>query len=138
MKKMNKIKSKYRRAMSEISLYIELTLALFLTVAIIVMFIKLIGVGLDDLVNDTLELEYYLNYALSLAIGLEFVKMLCSHTPNTIIEVLMFAIARHMIVEHLTANQMLAGVLAIGGLFVVRRFLCDDEEGEEPLSMLDR
>lgn len=42
-----------------------------------------------DIWYDKLELEYYMEYAMSLAIGVEFVKMLCTHQPGTIIEVLL-------------------------------------------------
>ena len=61
--------------------------------------------------------------ALMLTIAIEFVKMLCMHTPGTIIEVLLFAIARHMIVESLPPLQNLIIVLAIVILFAARKYL---------------
>ena len=36
--------------------------------------------------------------AFNLVIGIEFIKMLCKHSPDTVIEVLLFAIARKLIV----------------------------------------
>lgn len=53
---------------------------------------------------------------MTLAIGIEFVKMLCTHTPGTIIEVLLFATSRQMIVEHLNGTETLLGIAAIAGL----------------------
>ena len=58
---------------------------------------------------------------MTLAIGIEFVKMLCTHTPGTIIEVLLFAISRQMIIEHLSVVETMFGVGAIAGLFAVRK-----------------
>ena len=47
----------------------------------------------------------YLSIAFNFVIGIEFIKMLCKHTPETVIEVLLFAIARQLIVEHMTIFQ---------------------------------
>lgn len=81
--------------------------------------------------NDVLILSneeafsQFLSTALNLVVGVEFVKMLCKHTPETVIEVLLFAIARQMIVEHLTVYEILIGILAIAVLFAIRKFLFD-------------
>ena len=61
--------------------------------------------------------------AFNFVIGIEFIKMLCKHTPETVIEVLLFAIARQLIVEHMTIFQNLIGVIAIAGLFATRKYL---------------
>lgn len=84
-----------------------------------------------DIWHDKLELEYYMEYAMSLAIGVEFVKMLCTHQPGTIIEVLLFATARQMIVEHLNVYETLVGIGAIAALFAIRKFLfCSFDEAD--------
>lgn len=64
-----------------------------------------------------------LDKAITLAIGAELIKMLCKHTPETIIEVLAFALARQLIVGHKVSWENLITVVAIAILFVVRRFL---------------
>ena len=56
-------------------------------------------------------------------IGVEFVKMLAKHTAENLLEVLMFAIARQMVVEHLNMTETLIGVIAIGIIFTVRKYL---------------
>ena len=48
--------------------------------------------------------------------------MLCKHTPDTLVEVMMFAIARQMIVEHTSPQQNLIVVLAIAILFTIKKF----------------
>lgn len=74
----------------------------------------------------------FLEKALTLVIGIEFVKMLCNHRPETIIEVLLFAIARQMIVEHLQMSQIFIGVVCIAILFIIRKYLsCNCREEEE-------
>ena len=60
---------------------------------------------------------------LNLVIGIEFIKMLAKHSPGSALEVLLYAIARNMILGHGTAAENLLGVVAIGLIFVIRKFL---------------
>lgn len=118
-----------RKIMQNIASFTELILSAFLSVVIVIMIIKLINQGYCNLGNNGMELTYYLEYAMTLAIGIEFVKMLCVHTPGTIIEVLLFAISRQIIVEHLSATETMIGVISIAGLFSIRKYLfCSFDE----------
>lgn len=49
--------------------------------------------------------------------------MLAKHTAENLLEVLMFAIARQMVVEHLNMLETLVGVIAIAVIFAVRKYL---------------
>ena len=49
--------------------------------------------------------------------------MLCMHSPGTVIEVLLFAIARQVVVSHSSVTQTLTGVFAIVVLFATRKYL---------------
>ncbi len=71
----------------------------------------------------------------SLVVGVEFVKMLCRHSAQTVVEVLMFATARQMVVEHMKPSQTLIGVIAIAILFAIRKFLMteDDDMAHAPV-----
>lgn len=61
--------------------------------------------------------------ALKLIIGIEFVKMLIRQTPETVVEVLLFAMARKLIIGTFTSVDIVVGIGAIAVLFVIRRFL---------------
>ena len=41
----------------------------------------------------------FLEHAFNLVIGIEFIRMLIKHTPGSALEVLLFAIARHMVLS---------------------------------------
>ena len=77
----------------------------------------------------------FLANGLSLVVGVEFVKMLCRHSAQTVVEVLMFATARQMVVEHMKPSQTLIGVIAIAILFAIRKFLMteDDDMAHAPV-----
>ena len=55
-------------------------------------------------------------------IGIEFIKMLAKHSPGSSLEVLLYAIARHMVIGHESAFENLLSVAAIALIFVVRKF----------------
>ena len=65
----------------------------------------------------------YLDAVFNVVIGIEFMKMLCKPSSANIIEVLIFLIARHMIVTSTTPVEDLLSVLGIGVLFIFRRFM---------------
>lgn len=103
----------------------ELLLAIVILIAIIISGVSLI-LELTQFSFTHLDISAFTQFlanGLSLAVGIEFVKMLCRYTPETVVEILMFAIARQMIVEHLELSQMFIGVCAIAVLCAVRKYL---------------
>ena len=71
---------------------------------------------------DSLEIRTFLERALDIVIGIEFIKMLAKHSPGSSLEVLLYAIARHMVVGHESAIENLLSVGAIALIFIVRKF----------------
>lgn len=73
--------------------------------------------------QNALDFKLFLSMAIQLIIGIEFVKMLSNHSPASAIEVVLFVIAKRIIVDESTSFEMLLGVLALALLFVVRKYL---------------
>lgn len=71
--------------------------------------------------NDT-EIRTFLERSLDIVIGIEFIKMLAKHSPGSSLEVLLYAIARHLVVGHDSALENLLSVGAIALIFIVRKF----------------
>lgn len=103
---------------------LELVIASLLAVGIIIMTAQL----LFSFGNLT-DLSKYPNYddlltsCFNLIIGVEMIRMLYLHTPITVFEVLLFAIARQVIIDHSSAVSTLLGVISISALFATRKFL---------------
>jgi len=76
-----------------------------------------------DIVLLSMEFEQILVVVFNLIIGVEFVRMLYKHTPETVIEVLLFAIARTMVLSNEGAVSLILGVASIAGLFAVKKYL---------------
>lgn len=104
---------------------LEAGISVIIAVAVIILGIKLFWDMLHSTIYGTGEsiLVDILDKAMTLAIGVEFIKMLCKHTPQTVVEVLVFAIAKQLVVFHTTPLENLLNVVAIAGLFAVRKFL---------------
>ncbi|MFR9065744.1 MAG: hypothetical protein ACLVJH_01225 [Faecalibacterium prausnitzii] len=72
--------------------------------------------------NDVERSASFLERSLDIVIGIEFIKMLAKHSPGSSLEVLLYAIARHMVVGHESAMENLLSVGAIALIFIVRKF----------------
>ena len=68
------------------------------------------------------EIRTFLERSLDIVIGIEFIKMLAKHSPGSSLEVLLYAIARHLVVGHDSAVENLLRVGAIALIFIVRKF----------------
>lgn len=121
-----------------IASYIELFVTFLLVLAIAALSIQfMIGIFDPNVYRghyDANIMNDFLAQALSLAVGVEFVKMLSKHTPSTVIEVLLFATARQMVVLHNDATDTLLGVVTIAALFATRKYLfCNFDETERTI-----
>lgn len=110
----------------ELSFYVEIIVSMIL----VVMLLLLTGILATDIMtifgsslNIDVYLQDFLNQAMNIAIGVELIKMLSKHTSGTIIEVLLFAIARHVVVDHSSSLDSLLSVAAIAILFATRKYL---------------
>ena len=103
----------------------EIVLSIIILIVIALAGIRLIFTITEIPIMD-MDIDFFTTFlanGLSLVVGVEFVKMLCTHTPGTVIEVLLFAISRQMIVGHVSGFEVLAGVAAIAGLFATLMYL---------------
>ncbi|MCC2253990.1 transporter [Ruminococcus sp. CLA-AA-H200] len=103
---------------------LEFIIAVLLACGIIIMTFDM-AVSIDALTNLSIYPNYddLLTGCFNLIIGVELIRMLYLHTPITVFEVLLFAIARQIIVDHSSPLNSLLGVIAIAILFATRRFL---------------
>ena len=72
--------------------------------------------------GNEVEIRTFLERSLDIVIGIEFIKMLAKHSPGSSLEVLLYAIARHLVVGHDSALENLLSVGAIALIFIVRKY----------------
>ena len=142
------LRKKFQNIMFEVSYVVELLISALVTVTILIaavrMIIDMLGAGVAP--DGAGLMMSVLDDAIILAIGAELIKMFCKHTPETVIEVIAFALARQLIVGHAAPLENLITIVAIAILFAVRRFFlnrhdlvetpdgligCDEEDEEQ-------
>ncbi len=119
------MRKKLQDKMFEISYFIELIISIIVGIAVVVLAVRMVvdTLHITAFASGVDALMTILDNAITLAIGAELIKMLCKHTPETVIEVLAFALARQLIVGHGKIVENLVVVICIAILFAVRRFL---------------
>ena len=107
--------------------------ALELIIAGVTIVVLVIGLGVNiwkvaadpTAFSNTTE---FLHAVLNIVVGLEFVRMLIDMTPANTLEVLIMATARQIIMNHDSSMSLIVGVVCIGILFAVRRYLIPRRE----------
>ena len=118
--KEERVKRIFRDQIAEAAGLLEVVLSGIVLVGLLFSIVPLLQ-WMPGLIVDGNEVEVYefLTRALDIVIGIEFIKMLAKHSPGSVLEVLLYAIARHMIVGHEDAVQNLVSVIAIALIFVL-------------------
>ena len=128
----HRIRKHFNEGIYNVARYTEIVLSIVILIVIALTGIRLIYT-ITEISILNMDIDFLAN-ALSLVVGVEFVKMLCRHSAQTVVEVLLFATARQMVVEHMDPVQTLIGVIAIAILFAIRKFLMteDSDMAHEP------
>ncbi|MBP3880214.1 MAG: hypothetical protein J6D46_07855 [Lachnospiraceae bacterium] len=77
-----------------------------------------------------LGLSYYLIYLFDVIIGIELIKVLVRKDLDSIVEVLLFTVTRHLIIEGGSIKENLIGVISIAILFFIRKYLFIDTDDD--------
>ena len=118
--KLEKLKQGY----TSLSEWLEHIMAAIVLIAIVIAIASL-WEPFKEFLHTRTESGSFLEYMASvfdIVIGIEFFKLLCKPRKDTMLEVLMFVIARHMIIEHTTAVENLLSIIAISILIIVDRY----------------
>ena len=105
------------------------TLELLIAVAIVIIIVVMAGLTIYDYLagnvdlRDISSLEAFFQEMLTFVVGIEFVTMLIFHNPERVIDVLIFATSRQLVVEHTNGVETIVRIVGIGLLFAIQRFL---------------
>lgn len=114
-------RQKIQKSLYEVTFLLELLVAAFVVCLILYFLVQLFLNFVRE--PDQWGFMHFLELSLDIVIGIEFLKMLCRHNINSVVEVLLFALARHMIVEDTSMLENLLCVTGAALLFVVRKYL---------------
>lgn len=109
----------------DVAFFLELAAA---ALVIILIICQVIGLGMEMFSDaaglfESENFVHFLELALNIVVGIEFLKMLCRHNMDAVIEVLLFTLARHLIINQHSMVEGLLCIISIAILFVVRKYL---------------
>ena len=131
MKKMVKV-------LQQICRILELVVAVFVLVGIMLAIVSLLKDDIklfEELLGDVSVFQHYLEKIFVLVIGIEFLEMLCHPNPDNVIQVLIFLVARHMIVGETTPYEDLVSVISIAVLFVLRKYMHSGDKKQKQTTL---
>lgn len=121
---MNKKLEKYHRFVLKMPGFLEKIVAAILLVGVVYSCMQL---AIHVFAITSLSFDAYIDDILVTAfnaiIVIEFIRMLIKHSMNTIIEVLIFAIARSLVVGHEQPLEVLIHIVCIAILLLCRKYL---------------
>ncbi len=120
---------KMRQRMLKLAQVLEIVMAALILAAVLAGGAVLVYSSAQELAENAAAFAVggFLERAFLIIMGIELVKMLMLHTYGAVIDVLMFAIARQMIVSHDGPWGTLLGVVALAGIFAIKKFLYTGE-----------
>lgn len=133
-----KKQTKYKKTILSIAHALESFLSIIVLLAVLLGSLDLL-ISLWDMyfVNSVAvgyqELNNFLGQVILLVIGIELVVMFSLHIPAALLEVLAFAIAYKivMIPKAEGMKEILFGVIALAGLFAIKKFLIKDTKPKD-------
>ena len=110
--------------LKQVAAILEYVIAFMLAIGIILLCLRMVcSLQYIPNLNTYPNYDDLLEVCFNLIIGVELIRMMYSHSPSTVFEVLLFAIARHIIMDHTSIYSSLIGVCSIAVLFATRKFL---------------
>ena len=123
------MRARMRERILKIARGMEIVMAVVILVAIAVRAVLLVAGLIQELRTDSMafSIDDFLSKMLLIIMGIEFVKMLMLHTYGAVIDVLLFAMARQMIVTHNGPEGTLFSVISVAVIFAIKKFLYTGE-----------
>jgi len=124
------MKKKFSEKLYKFAHLLELVLAVTIAIGVIV--------GLIELINHVIEIyksemlisydvfKDFLSYVLILVVGVEFILMLLTHSPEVTAELVVFVIARKMLICSDDMVDMVLGALSLAIILTTLKLLTHD------------
>ncbi|MCM1044649.1 MAG: hypothetical protein NC417_03980 [Candidatus Gastranaerophilales bacterium] len=124
---------KFRKGMQMICEILELLAAVLVLIAIVLSIFSIFKdfAIFQSLANDVSAFRGYLDNIFTIVIGIEFLSMLCRPNSDNVIEVLIFLVARHMVVGDTTPYEDFVSVISVALLCLLRRHLKKSQHEED-------
>lgn len=124
------MKEKVKKRVQELCDVLEYIVGGFVLIALVIAIITLIPAIQVFWTTRTGGYAFiiFLEKAFSVVIGIEFLQMLFRPNSENVMEILIFLVARHMVIGTTTPYQDFVSVISVGILCMLRRYLHDTKD----------
>lgn len=129
---MEKFKNRFKKDIQRLCETLKMAVAVIVLAGIVMTIFSLLSDFeiFHAMLGDTAEFKPFLEDIFVIVIGIEFLQMLCRPNSDNVMEVLIFLVARHMIIGDTTPMEDFISVISVGLLCVLRRYLHVTKEKE--------
>lgn len=113
----------FQKGMHWVTSFLEIILAVVLVFGVIFSFVQMPEKLLDVLSDGPGALMTLVNYIAVVIIAIELIHVIMSQNLNSVIEILMMAFTRELVIREWKMIDLVLGVLVIAGLFAIKKFL---------------
>lgn len=125
-------KNNFEKKMESTVHMIELVIALVILIGIMVGIVDLVRYFLMILKTPPIEaydvFHTFLGHCLLLLVGAEFIYMIIHHSIKSLLELILFVIARKMLIYSDSMLDLVFGTIALAGIFIIIKYLVPTEK----------
>lgn len=120
---------KLRNMMDHVSEVLEVLLSVIIIVVVVIAMFFLKTPFLEYIANPNADgaLLTFITYILNIVICVELFKVLCSPGTETVLDVMMFVIVRHMIVHDTTAVENLLTIIGVAIIIIIKKYALQNQ-----------
>ena len=121
---------KFEKFLGKTAFMLEYIIAIFVIIGIFIGFTQFTdfipGLYYASLDQSYQVFQNFLAYALLLIVGVELILMIMNHSAYSMLELILFVIARKMLIYAHTMMDLVLGTVAILIVFIIMRFLASE------------
>lgn len=123
-----KIKEGLEKFTYALEIFLTFLLAIGITIGVMHLIMYFFEIFNSPLDHSYDVFKHFLAHALLLVVGIELMLMLLSHSTNAILELVLFVIARKMLIYAETMLDLVLGTLAIAIVFAIIKYLAPKKD----------
>ena len=119
---------KVERGIHWVTTVVMVLLTLLVLAGIIVSTVRIPGLFRNLLAGKSDSLMLLLEFAAEVLMAVELIHVIIAQNMESVIEILMIAFTRELVIKQWAMWELLLGVAIIAGLFAVRKYLADKDK----------
>ncbi|MCC5910383.1 MAG: hypothetical protein JJT76_08100 [Clostridiaceae bacterium] len=117
----------FSKQLTKFIMKLEVVLAVCLAIGILIGITDILRylalIFQTDIAEGYAVFKKFLGFTLLLVVGIELVLMLLSHSNSAVLQLVLYAIARKMLIYSETMLDLILGTAAIAGVFAIKKYL---------------